>query len=106
MIDSEGGAFGFDCYLASPEFRVFQQPARCQTANSGEWRVSTVEIRPKPVLFVGKRVNRVGSPATSSATKGNVASPARTQIAPSVTRVISDKPMTAEEWSKRYVTPH
>jgi len=28
MIDSEGGAFGFDCYLASPEFRVFQQPAR------------------------------------------------------------------------------
>src|SRR6516164_9531464 len=28
MIDSEGGAFGFDCYLASPEFRVFQQPVR------------------------------------------------------------------------------
>lgn len=28
MIDSEGGAFGFDCYLASPEFRVFQQPAK------------------------------------------------------------------------------
>ena len=30
MIDSEGGAFGFDCYLASPEFRVFQQPAKAQ----------------------------------------------------------------------------
>jgi hypothetical protein len=28
MIDSKGGAFGFDCCLASPKFRVFQQPAR------------------------------------------------------------------------------
>src|SRR5262245_7225026 len=27
MIDSKGGAFGFDCCLASPKFRVFQQPA-------------------------------------------------------------------------------
>src|SRR6516225_3994287 len=34
MIDSEGGAFGFDCYLASPEFRVFQQPARTSVAKS------------------------------------------------------------------------
>jgi len=28
MIDSKGAAFGFDCCLASPKFRVFQQPAR------------------------------------------------------------------------------
>jgi hypothetical protein len=28
MIDSKGGAFGFDCCLASPKFRVFQQPAK------------------------------------------------------------------------------
>jgi hypothetical protein len=28
MIDSKGGAFGFDCCLASRKFRVFQQPAR------------------------------------------------------------------------------
>ena len=28
MIDSKGGAFGFDCCLALPKFRVFQQPAR------------------------------------------------------------------------------
>jgi hypothetical protein len=28
MIDPKGGAFGFDCCLASPKFRVFQQPAR------------------------------------------------------------------------------
>jgi hypothetical protein len=28
MIDSKGGAFGFDCCLTSPKFRVFQQPAR------------------------------------------------------------------------------
>jgi hypothetical protein len=28
MIDSKGGAFGFDCCLASPKFRVFQQPVR------------------------------------------------------------------------------
>jgi len=38
MIDSEGGAFGFDCYLASPEFRVFQQPARAQQAGKLETR--------------------------------------------------------------------
>jgi hypothetical protein len=30
MIDSKGGAFGFDCCLASPKFCVFQQPARSQ----------------------------------------------------------------------------
>jgi hypothetical protein len=28
MIDSKGGAFGFDCCLATSKFRVFQQPAR------------------------------------------------------------------------------
>ena len=28
MIDSKGAAFGFDCCLASPKVRVFQQPAR------------------------------------------------------------------------------
>src|SRR5258707_15482024 len=27
MIDSKGGAVGFDCCLAAPKFRVFQQPA-------------------------------------------------------------------------------
>ena len=27
MIDSKGSTFGFDCCLASPKFRVFQQPA-------------------------------------------------------------------------------
>ena len=32
MIDSKGGAFGFDCCLASPKFRVFQQPAKGQVA--------------------------------------------------------------------------
>src|SRR5262249_4581510 len=28
MIDSKGGAFGFDWCLATSKFRVFQQPAR------------------------------------------------------------------------------
>src|SRR5262249_910403 len=31
--DSKGGALGFDCCLASPKFRVFQQPARAIRAN-------------------------------------------------------------------------
>jgi len=44
--------------------------------------------------------------ACFTSAKGNLASPARTQIAPSVTLVISGKPMSAKEWSKRYVTPH
>src|SRR5258708_21420261 len=28
MIDSKGGAFGFDCCLAAPKFRVLQRPAK------------------------------------------------------------------------------
>jgi hypothetical protein len=32
MIDSKGGAFGFDCCLAAPKFRVFQQPASAETS--------------------------------------------------------------------------
>jgi hypothetical protein len=28
MIDSKGGAFRFDCCLATSKFRVFQQPVR------------------------------------------------------------------------------
>ena len=47
MIDSKGGAFGFDCCLAPPKFRVFQQPARTfptppypSTHNLGTCRMS------------------------------------------------------------------
>src|SRR5262245_5499712 len=36
MIDSKGGAFGFDCCLASPKFRVFQQPARADSEEKRE----------------------------------------------------------------------
>ena len=34
MINSTGGAFGFDCCLASPKFRVFQQPAKWQSGSN------------------------------------------------------------------------
>ena len=40
MIDSKGGAFGFDCCLAAPKFRVFQQPARAINP-----RATATEIR-------------------------------------------------------------
>jgi hypothetical protein len=41
MIDSKRGVFGFVCCLASPKFRVFQQPARL------EERLRRVEPLPK-----------------------------------------------------------
>jgi hypothetical protein len=41
MTDSKGGAFGFDCCLASPKFRVFQRPARRKAVPIGGAHLGT-----------------------------------------------------------------
>jgi hypothetical protein len=79
---------------------------RCGVSET-QLRLSASDARVEPMIRALRAPGVRDLPfACFTSAKGNVASPARTQIAPSVTRVISDKPMSAEEWNKRYVTPN